>query len=203
MIGEITPLVKVANRMTWGLAVVAHTCAAIASATLLGLVLGIVGALVRAALEGVLSPSALPVLAALGSMALVAAALREAGVVSLRLPTLQRQTPQWIKRQFGLVWSSLLWGADLGQGWTTHILYTGYYALVVWAVAHATPVHSALVFAAFGLGRGLPVLVAGAGSEAARTGISPRLGLARQSLLQRVNAVVLALTGVFLLLSSG
>ena len=202
MIGEITTLVKVANRMTWGVAVLAHAVGAIASAALLGLMLGVLGILARGALGGMLPATFLPLIAALGGAALVASALREGGVVSIRLPTLQRQTPQWIKRQFGLVWSALLWGADLGQGWTTHILYTGYYALVLWAVVHATPGHSALVFAAFGLGRALPVLVAGAGARA-RSGVAHPLRLTQQPLLQRVNAIVLALTGAFLMLGSG
>ena len=140
------------------------------------------------------------VLTTTAGLGLLACALRDAGVLGVGLPTLQRQTPQWLKRPFGPVWGALVWGIDLGQGWSTHILYTGYYGLVGWALLHATPTHSALVFAAFGLGRALPVVVAGAWNSPSSSVV--RRYLFQQPLLQRANAVALAVTGAFLIAAS-
>ncbi len=198
MIAEITPLVQAADTRVWRSAAMAHAVGAVVSAGVLGLILGAGGGILGVFATQLTRIQIAGIGTGVAALILVACAAREAGLVRIPMPSLHRQTPQWFKREFGPVWSGLLWGADLGQGWTTHILYTGYYGLVAWAILGANPATSAIAFAAFGLGRALPVIVAGLRTHRDPTSVS-RMFLLRQPVLQQLNAVGLALTGVLLL----
>lgn len=189
MIGEITPLVKVAGRRTWIAAVSAHIIGAAGSGALLGAMLGGLGTAVRGSfVPGVMVASAL-----------LASSLRDAGLTPVRLPSVDRQTPRWLASHFTPVWTALLWGADLGQGWTTRVLFAGYYGLVLWAILAGDVASAAVVLAAYGLGRALPVLVAGTfGADIPYSQLRSWL-IFRQPLLQQLSAVALAMAGTFLL----
>lgn len=188
MIGEITPLVQAAGRRTWSKAAIAHVAGAASSAAFLGLLLGSAGLLLGL-------DRSMPGTGVLIGATLLACSLRDAGVTRVRLPSLHRQTPRWFRAQFTPIWYGLLWGADLGQGWTTRILFTGYYGLVLWAVLSADPRAAALVLGAYGLGRVLPVLVAGLRDLRPAQVIA--MPIFQQPLLQQVNAAALALAGAF------
>lgn len=192
MIGEITPLVKVAGRRTWSLAVIGHATGATLSASVLGLALGTLGLIVG------LDRWSTSVGWFMGT-ALIVCAVRDAGLVRTALPSLQRQTPRWFRHQFPPGWVGLLWGMDLGQGWTTRILYTSFYALVIWALLAAEPVTAAVVLGAYGLGRALPVLVVGAIWSNKRFEQVIRWPIFSQPVQQQVNAIALAATGVALM----
>lgn len=194
MIGEITPLVQVAGRRTWLVAVLTHVGAAAVSGALLGLLLGAIGVTLR------LGGPSLGGFVVVGAV-LVLCAVRDAGLSRVALPSLQRQTPRWLRGQFAPMWYGMLWGGDLGQGWTTRILFTGYYGLVLWALIVGVPLTATLVFGAYGFGRGLPVLIAGINPRPS----AERLQMVafRQPLLQQANALALALVGAFLVAAFG
>jgi cytochrome c biogenesis protein CcdA len=168
MIGTITPLVKAAGRRIWFEAVVAHLVGGALSGSALGLLLGVCGLVVGLhrwpAVTGVVS-----------SLVFLFCAVCDVEMWPWRLPTLKRQTPASCQCALGTTWAGFFWGADLAQGWTTFIVLTGYYGIVVWALLAARPVESALVLAAYGLGRAMPVLVAGI--------LATRIGVTRLALV--------------------
>lgn len=104
------------------------------------------------------------VLAPLLPMLLVTAVVLDAGITNARLPHLERQTPRWYPRWFGSSAASLLWGIDLGLGWTTRSCFATYFgaiALVFWA---GDPLIGAAAVGAYGFGRGISVIAAGIAS---------------------------------------
>lgn len=157
MIGKITPLVQAAGRRTWSAAASAHALGSTLSGAVLGLILGGIGLAIGAGHWGQST-------AIIGGVLLFACALRDAEVLRLSLPSLKRQTPSWCKCALGPAGGGFVWGLDLGQGWTTHILFTGYYGLVLWTVLDAAPFLGAVALGCYGLGRALPVVVAGLGA---------------------------------------
>lgn len=188
MIGQITPLVKEAGRRTWAEAAVAYSIGAILSASVLGLCLGALGA-------GVGSPRIGAFAAGGTGVLLLLMAPQEASITRYRLPAMRRQTPKNFMCAFGSTWGPFAWGLDLGQGWTTYIEFYGYYAIVVWAFLVGSPVQATLIMGSYGLGRGLPVLLArlAPGQNAA----GPLgVGYVRHySLIRHINAIALAFTG--------
>jgi cytochrome c biogenesis protein CcdA len=193
MIGEISPLVKAAGRRTWFAAVVSHSLGATGSAALLGGALGAIG--VSLALHDFL-----PV-ASVGGVVLLGAALRDARLISLPLPSLERQTPHWFKTQFAPTWRSFLWGADLGQGWTTRIAFTSFYALTLIALLQPEVATSVMVVAAFGLGRSLPVFAAGSIGAMRSFRELRKWAPFDEDYLRRVNVFALAAIGTILVLA--
>jgi cytochrome c biogenesis protein CcdA len=191
MIGEITPLVKVAGRMTWLRASLAHVVGSIGSAAVLGLMLATVGVALVPETMG-------RVPALLGGLVLLLCGLRDAGIIRVRLPSLTRQTPRWFRRQFAPTWYALLWGIDLGQGWTTRILYSGYYGLVGWVLLQHGLATGALVMGCYGLGRGLPVVIVGTAQEQEFADIM-RWPVFRQPALQTADAFALAVASTIIL----
>lgn len=191
MIGEITPLVKRVSLETWIKAAMAHLLGATASAALLGFVLGSVGAMLRL--------SRIPHASWWTGFVMFVLALWEVRLLPWPLPTLHRQTPRWFRREFSPTFSGLLWGVDLGQGWTTHIVFAAYYGLVGWALMRSDPLIGTLTMAAYGFGRGLPVLVIGLIELRSRDQTTiPRLPHWQQ-LFTQLNAFLLAFVGGWLL----
>lgn len=153
MIGQITPLVQAAKR-TWVKTVGGHMAGSTLAAAAFGFALGTVGLAIS--VLGLDLPAGLVV----GPVALACAA-QGLDLVRWRLPMLRRQTPSWYTCAFGTVGGGFLWGADLGLGWTTLVIFPGYYVLVVAAFCGASPLLGALVLAAYGMGRALPAAWAG------------------------------------------
>lgn len=101
---------------------------------------------------------------------------------------------------FGPVWEPLAWGLELGQGWTTHIEFYGYYALVAWALLTGEPARGAIVLGSYGLGRGLSVLLAGLSGGGRGSGPLALGYLFRSLLVHRINACALAFAGACLVI---
>lgn len=192
MVGQITPLVQEAGRRVWLSAAVGHVVGSTLSAGVLGLLLGVCSLVVG------LNRWELP-LNVIGGTLFLVCALRDAGVVRWALPSLERQTPPWCQCTFGPVWGAFVWGVDLGQGWTTHIMFTGYYGLVAWAFLAATPLQSGLIVGAFGLGRALPVLIIGLFAHQADLSRLSLLHARWMSMIQQANALALAFTAGWLI----
>ena len=190
MIGQITPLVKVAGYRTWLQSIVAHTAGALVSAGLLGLAVGVIGGWVPLPRSG-----AIPAVA-LGAVFLLCG-LKEAEMTSCPLPALQRQTPKNFLCAFGPIWGAFVWGLDLGQGWTTYIDYYGYYALVAWTFAAGSPTTGAVTMGSYGLGRVLPVVLVGLAPGRTAAGVFGSRYLAHHWLVRRVNALALVAVGAF------
>ena len=179
MIGQIKPLVQVAGRRVWLTAVAAHIAGAALSASILGAILGALGLATGL-------PQRAPLIADLiGCAALVACALRDIELWKWSLPSTSRQTPAWFRTAFGPVWSAFAWGADLAQGWTTHVTFASYYGLVLWAVLSGSPSLGGILLGAYGLGRALPVLAAGLAGHTHDLGMAH---LSQLRLLHLVNA---------------
>jgi hypothetical protein len=91
---------------------------------------------------------------------------------------------------------------DLGQGWTTYIEFYGFYALVLWALVLGSPLQAAVVMGSYGLGRGLPVLVAGLAPGQNAAGPLGVGYVVHYSLVRRINALALAFTGACIIAAS-
>jgi cytochrome c biogenesis protein CcdA len=187
MIAQITPLVQAADRKTWLGAAASHVAGSILSASALGVVLGVIGLAISL-------DRTWPMAGLLFGFVLLVCAVRDAEITRWPRIYLRRQTPAWFPRVAGRIGGPFLWGLDLGQGWTTLISFSGYYALVLGAMLSAQPFQSALLLAAYGLGRGLPVLVAGLHSKPIDTASCSLLYFRHQAAIQQINAAALALT---------
>ncbi|MGH3012190.1 MAG: hypothetical protein ACRDMY_10215, partial [Gaiellaceae bacterium] len=123
------------------------TIAAVATAAILGLVLGLVGA----------GLGARQALVAAVALALVAAA-REAGILRFRLPQSRRQVPERWRQELPLpVWASG-YGAGLGAGFFTFQPVSTFWVACAGALALARPVPAALCLSLYGAGRAAMVV---------------------------------------------
>ncbi len=152
MVATISPLVKAATAQ-WAMSTMVFMVAMVGASSSLGLVLGFMGQLVMTNVQG-LSVIQLVVAAA------IIAGLLEAGLIRLRTPSLKRGVPQhwWIR--FGPTWGAILYGAVLGLGFTTFVPVVTFYFILL-ASFLLGPASGVLVGAAYGFGRGVPVLLAG------------------------------------------
>jgi len=127
-----------------------YITAAGAGGALVGAVLGLAGALIRPVVPGLVLFAAITVLA-------VAYGLHEAGLWRLPHPERAWLVPnEWIVRRPLL--GAAAFGMVLGAGVFTFIPFTSFYLLLAWEALTANPAAGALLGAAYGLARGLPVL---------------------------------------------
>jgi hypothetical protein len=182
MVTTIDPVVHGGRNRSYALAVSLHVLGATAAAGMLGAALGGIGALLGGPWH-VAGPAALAATAALY-------ALREGAGLPVPVPDRHRQVPEWWRTFYSPPVASLLYGLGLGIGFFTFLTFGTYVAVSAGAVASASPATGALVCGAFGLSRGLSILVA------SRDGGSPALDrLERLSATRRprlVNAAALA-----------
>jgi hypothetical protein len=97
------------------------------------------------------------------------------------------------------MWGALVWGIDLGQGWTTFISFSGYYGLVVWSILAGKPYVGVFALGAYGLGRALPVVVAGAFATRLDLGVLGSAYIVRLPLIRRMNSLALAFVAGYLI----
>lgn len=196
MIGVIMPLVQAARRTTsWIFLLLIYGLGTIASSVLLGLVLAWVGTRVRA--DGGTAVIAIAI-SAFGFLL----AASDAQVGRLRTPGLWRQTrPMWY-RTLGSHRAFLLWGLDLGTGFST-IRVGSLYWLLVPIVVFLVPAGVApLVTGAYGasLAVGLAIIVVrarGCGDTCA-----PAVAwFHRAQAMRRASAIALVLVSCSLLAS--
>jgi hypothetical protein len=158
MVETITPAVHGGRRPAYWLSVGAHLLGATAAASVVGLLLGAVGALLGAPWG------------AAGSGAVAGAGVLYAlhALVGLPVPRPQRrrQVPDWWRTFFSPVTSSCLYGVGLGIGFLTFLSYGTFAVVALVALAAGNPLVGAALCAPFGAARGLSVLLGSACVEA-------------------------------------
>ena len=147
MLASITPLGERGRGASWRRTVTAYVVASTIGGIAMGVLLGAVGALLSVRHDGW-------TLIAGGAIALVAAALDVAG----RLPTLHRQVDEtWMNRYRDWVYGAGF-GLQLGVGALTIVTSASLYLTWVVELLSGSPAVGALVGAAFGLSRALPLV---------------------------------------------
>jgi cytochrome c biogenesis protein CcdA len=150
MAETITPVVHGGRRRPYLEASALHVLGATATAALLGLALGATGALLRAPWEA--TPLVVGAVAALYF-------LREAFGLPVPLPDRKRQVPEWWRTFYSPGVAAFLYGAGLGVGFLTYLSFGTFAAVMAAAIASGDPLTGALLCGAFGLARGLAVVV--------------------------------------------
>lgn len=152
-VGALTPLRALDNtHRLWLSATSAYTLGGVVTASLVGLVLSMVGTIVREA--GLTRPIAAVLLS---TTALILAA-RELGLLRFALPQVHRQTDKMWGLRFGFVTGAAMWGSHIGLGFATVIKHGGLFVVAAAALL-LEPWQSALLFAIFWIGRTLPIWV--------------------------------------------
>jgi hypothetical protein len=175
MIGVIGPLVQGKRELRGSIGSVAvFGLGAVGGAAVTGSLLGVIGGAVQPlAGERVLAVA----VGAAGCVLLLA----DLGFLGLRTPTLRRQTGSTWYRKRGPRAAWLLWGIDLGLGFSTIRLSSLYWLMVLFVAAFVSPVLAPLAFAFYGLGLGVAfaaAVIAQTRRVSSGTG-SPGLGLLR------------------------
>lgn len=129
------------------------------------------------------------------AIAIGAAALEARGTPIV--PQIRRQLPEHWRRVMPMPLAALLYGCLLGLGFTTFVLTFGVWAMAAIAVAVGEPATGALIGAAFGIGRAIPIValapLAGTASGARVTQLmADRPGLYRGLRLGDAMALLLA-----------
>ncbi|HEY7476859.1 MAG TPA: MauE/DoxX family redox-associated membrane protein [Actinomycetota bacterium] len=152
MAESITPVVY-GGRSRWVGALVVHALGATLAAAVFGAVLGAIGALLGAPFgrAGLVLVSAIAVVYAVGTLP----------HVSVAVPQLRRQVPDWWRTFFSPHVTAFLYGAGLGIGFLTFLTGGALVVVSVAAVASGSPWVGVLLLAPFGLVRGLSAIVAG------------------------------------------
>jgi hypothetical protein len=151
MVETITPVVY-GGRGRWAAAVALHVLGATLAASSFGALLGAVGALLGAPW----GPA--------GALAVVGLALlyavSELPNVSVPVPQLRRQVPDWWRTFFGPSITAFLYGAGLGVGFFTYLAHGTLVVISAAALAGGRPAQGAVFVGVFGLARGLSAAVA-------------------------------------------
>jgi Methylamine utilisation protein MauE len=160
MVQTITPVVHGGRRGRWLGSVVGYTLGATVSAAALGALLGLAGRALGAPWGS----------AGLWAVAAVAApfAVRELFGVPIPLPNLHRQVPDWWRTFFSPSVAALFYGLGLGIGFLTYISFGTLVAVAAAAAVSGSALTGAVLVGAFGLARGLSVLLAWSGTTEER-----------------------------------
>jgi hypothetical protein len=183
MVETFTPAVCGSRRRQW-LALTGFALGAIGASALIGAVLGAIGAALGTQLSLVAAGLAL------------AAAAREAGLVSFPLPQLRRQVPERWRFELPLPVWSVGYGAGLGAGFLTFQPVATFWVACAAAVALASPLAAALCFAAFGAGRAVMTAWPRRGHEDATSAVESLVR--RRRLLLAANVSVLLVCAALL-----
>jgi Methylamine utilisation protein MauE len=162
MVETITPVVHGGSRGRWAISVGLHAVGATGSAALAGALLGAAGSALGA-------PWGRTGLVAVAAVAL-AYAVREAGGPAVPVPAARRQVPDWWRTFFGPHVAALLYGAGLGVGFLTYLSHGTLVAVALAAFVAGDPAVGAAAVGAFGLARGLSLLLPGPAPTAAAAG---------------------------------
>jgi hypothetical protein len=153
MVGQIGPLVQVGRRRT---ALALHVLGGATGGALIGVVLGLCGLLLRAALGDALDT----VFAIVVPAALVYAASVDLGLLRVASLTSDRQTPGSWPCSLGHYPGIFAWGLDLGLGVTTRIPYQSLLVLPLAALLSGSLGASVAITTVYGASRALAVVVA-------------------------------------------
>jgi sulfite exporter TauE/SafE len=153
MLASIVPLGERARNRRWGITVTAYITGSVVAATLLGGVFGLVGSplLDGPAVDSRLALAIVAVLCAAGAAV-------DTRLGGLSLPTVHRQVDEdWLHRYRGWVYG-FGFGFQLGLGFATIVTTAAVYLAFLLAFLSGSWQSGAVVGAAFGLARALPVL---------------------------------------------
>jgi hypothetical protein len=184
MIETITPAVC-GSRRRQRLALAGFTVGAACASLVVGALLGLTGSLLGAE-RAVLMVAAVA----------LAAAAREAGLLSIRLPQSRRQVPERWRAVLPLPVWSFGYGAGLGSGFVTFQPFATFWVACAAAVALARPLAAAVCFSFYGLGRALMVAWPRRWNEDATAAVE-RLVQHRRA-LARANAAALVVCAALL-----
>lgn len=153
MLTSIHPLGERARNSKWGITAGAYVIGAAAGGIGVGAALGLVGWMLHA----VLQPSAAAVAAAAAATAGVALGV---DTLAPAVPSIHRQVNEdWLSTYRGWVYGAGF-GIQMGLGVATIVPTAATYLTLVLALLSGSPLLGAAMGAAFGLGRGLSILVA-------------------------------------------
>jgi len=153
MLGSITPLGQRGRMAGWGWTVGFYVAGSIAGGALIGAAFGALGAAI-----GPVAQKAALVVAAV--VALAGAGI-DAAMRGRPLPGPTRQVnEEWLRLYRGWVYGGGF-GVQLGFGVATVVTTASVYAMLVIAAVSGSAASGAVIGAAFGLARALPVLAAG------------------------------------------
>ena len=196
MLSSIHPLGERARNNTWGVTAAAFIVGAVAGGTALGVLSGGAGWLLYQVL-----PWSGELALILGIMAIAAAIAGDMMGLPGKLPWPRRQVNEnWLSTYRGWVYGSGF-GFQLGAGLFTYVATLGVFATITIAFLSASMAYGALLGAAFGLFRGLPILTTSSihDPESLRT---YHLGMARWSQPARFVALaaqMAVIAGLFVL----
>lgn len=83
--------------------------------------------------------------------------VRELGWISFPLPSRRRQTERTWASQFGFRAAAIMWGFDIGLGFSTWVHYGGFWMVVAVIIAAGDSGYGAVLLGSYWLGRALPV----------------------------------------------
>ncbi len=192
MLSSIHPLGERARHNRWAITVSAFTLGAVVSGSAVGAVLGLIGSATAATLSGT------TLLAVTAIIALLAGIL---DLSKVRAPGPARQVNEtWIGAYRGWVYGGAF-GLELGLGLMTYVVTWGVYATYVAAYLTVSPMWGALIGAIFGLGRAVPLILAGWVDRPSRlTTFNRRLAVAGP-VVRTVSAVSFSTLGATVLLA--
>jgi hypothetical protein len=195
MIAMVRPLVKAANKSGKLLSLVSlYAIGAVASSMTLGALLGLLGVFL---VPGHWTSIALAIVGSIG----VLLALCDFGVGGTKTPTLRRQTcPGWW-RTLGPARTMLLWGIDLGLGFSTIRVASLYWIVTLAVFVLASPLTGAAILSGYGIALVVNLCFGVIILEPISGSFSPIRVLELSSLLKRSLAVILLFWSAFLLAS--
>lgn len=153
MVGQIGPLVQVGRKKT---ALALHVLGGVAGGLAIGIVLGFLGVLLRAAIGDALDT----VFVIVVPTALIYAALVDLGLLPVRSLTWVRQTPGDWTCSMGHYPGIFAWGFDLGLGVTTRIPYQTLLVVPLSAFLVGDMGTAVAITTAYGAARALAVVAA-------------------------------------------
>ena len=188
MVLVIMPLVKEAHRRRPRLRMAAYAIALVTTATLIGMLVSALGLVVVGRIRA--ASAAVAMIAILYS-------LREAGAITLPLPSSKWQVPaSWAK--LGYQRSGAIYGAALGLGFLTRTPYATYHVMLLWQfVAAAIATGAALGFA-YGVARFAGMFLASSIAARRTSGTPLAIGqwiFGQSSVVRCINATCLSLFG--------
>lgn len=132
-----------------------HLLSYMGGSALLGGLLGGLGAGMRAEMPRYTqSPAVLLITGIVGMLY----GLRELDLLHVPAPKVSRQVPSKWRLMLPPKQVALLYGLELGMGFTTYVTATTFYVAALWALLVGRPLLSALGMLAYGLGRAIPIL---------------------------------------------
>jgi cytochrome c biogenesis protein CcdA len=173
-----------------------HVLSYLAGASLTGAVLGLVGFGIHWVVPQFSRGSTQLFIV---GIACVCYSLRELDLFRMPAPKFFRQVPSKYRLTMSPRRLALVYGFELGAGITTYASTTTFYVVVLWILLVGSPQFGVLVMAAYGIGRGLPMLWLGNRKRAGDGGELMGYLQSFKPAVHYLNGLVLTFTGAFLL----